>query len=174
MLEARPTSGYAGSKLREATMATAQVTGRGKWMALTAALLGWMFDGLEMGLFPVTARSAFLDLGIPEADYPRWLGIVTAFFLVGAATGGVLFGRLVIDNIHQVRGVFLDIGLSTDWVDYLVTPENKGWRLLMMVGAVPALLTLFIRLFVPESARWEKERARGATSHWANRDLVAV
>ena len=43
----------------------------------------------------------------------------------------------------------------------------------MGFGAVPALLTLFIRFFVPESRRWEKERSRGATSHWANRDLLA-
>jgi MFS family permease len=236
--------------------------GCGKWMALTAALLGWMFDGLEMGLFPLTARSALTDLGIESADYPRWLGIITAFFLVGAATGGVLFGWLgdrlgrvramilsvltyaifsglcgvaesvwqigvlrfvaslgmggewslgvalineiwpgrsraflagligaaanvgymlialighgLVENIHQVQGTLLNLGLSSAWADYLVTPENKGWRLLMMVGAVPALLTLFIRLFVPESARWEHEHARGATSHWANRDLLAV
>src|SRR5687767_7879879 len=28
---------------------------KGKWLALTAALLGWMFDGFEMGLFPLVA-----------------------------------------------------------------------------------------------------------------------
>ena len=40
---------------------------RGKWMALTAALLGWMFDGLEQGLFPLVARPALRDLlaGLP-------------------------------------------------------------------------------------------------------------
>jgi MFS family permease len=231
-------------------------------MALTAALLGWLFDGLEMGLFPLTARSALLDLGIPTGEHSRWLGIITAFFLVGAATGGVLFGwlgdrlgrvkammlsvityavfsglcglaaeawqigalrfvaalgmggewslgvalinevwpgrsraflagligaaanvgylvialvgHLVVDNIQGVREVLAGLGLSDDWVNYLVAPENKGWRLLMMFGAAPALLTFFIRLFVPESERWESERARGATSHWANRDLLAV
>jgi MFS family permease len=235
---------------------------RGKWMALTAALLGWMFDGLEMGLFPLTARSALLDLGLAEADLPRWLGIITAFFLVGAATGGVLFGwlgdrlgrvkamilsvvtyalfsgacglaaapwqigvlrfvaalgmggewslgvalineiwpgrsraflagligaaanagylgialvgGLVINNISSVRGLLAGLGLSETWIDHLVAPQNKGWRLLMIFGAAPALLTLFIRLFVPESRRWEAERDRGATSHWANRDLLAV
>ena len=26
-------------------------TSRGAWMALAAALLGWMFDGAEMGIF---------------------------------------------------------------------------------------------------------------------------
>src|SRR3989442_11878713 len=81
---------------------------RGKWMALTAALLGWLFDGLEMGLFPLTARSALLDLGIPEKDVLRWLGIITAFFLVGAATGGVLFGWLG-DRIGRVRAMILSV-----------------------------------------------------------------
>jgi MFS family permease len=44
----------------------------------------------------------------------------------------------------------------------------------MMAGALPALLTFFIRLFVPESERWQEERARGSTSHWATRDLLGV
>jgi hypothetical protein len=44
----------------------------------------------------------------------------------------------------------------------------------MMLGAVPALLTFFISWFVPESAKWEKERGKGATSHWATQDLFSV
>ena len=44
----------------------------------------------------------------------------------------------------------------------------------MMCGTAPALLTFLIRLFVPESKRWEEERDRGATSFWATRDLLAV
>jgi MFS transporter, SHS family, sialic acid transporter len=110
-----------------------------------------------------------------------WPGRSRGFLagLIGAAANVgylviALIGRLLVDNIHEVRDTLSGLGLTTDWVDYLVTEENKGWRLLMMVGAVPALLTLFIRLFVPESERWEHERAKGATSHWANRDLIAV
>jgi hypothetical protein len=30
----------------------------GQWMALTIALLGWMFDGYEMGLFPLIGGPA--------------------------------------------------------------------------------------------------------------------
>jgi hypothetical protein len=52
--------------------------------------------------------------------------------------------------------------------------EGDGWRLLMMAGAFPALLIFFIRLFVPESHKWEAERDKGGTSHWATRDLVGV
>ena len=47
---------------------------RGKWLALTAALLGWMFDGFEMGLFPVVSRPALQELlrlaGISVNDAP--------------------------------------------------------------------------------------------------------
>jgi SHS family sialic acid transporter-like MFS transporter len=37
-------------------------SGAGKWLALTAALLGWMFDGAEMGLFSMVGRVAIKDL----------------------------------------------------------------------------------------------------------------
>jgi MFS family permease len=52
--------------------------------------------------------------------------------------------------------------------------RELGWRFLMISGALPALLVFFIRLFVPESRKWEHEKARGATSHWSNGDLLGV
>jgi hypothetical protein len=58
------------------------------------------------------------------------------------------------------------------WVEMLV--RNNGWRLMMLLGTVPAVLTFFIRLFVPESDKWEKERAAGSTGHWAAHDLLGV
>src|SRR5207237_10134652 len=64
------------------------------------------------------------------------------------------------------------IGLPGTWVTPLLA--NSGWRLLLFLGAVPALLTFFIRLFVPESERWQQEQKRGTTSSWAARDLVGV
>ena len=41
----------------------------GQWMALVAAILGWLFDGFEMGLFPLVMTSALKDLlsgSLPE------------------------------------------------------------------------------------------------------------
>jgi MFS family permease len=35
---------------------------RGQWLALVAALLGWGFDGFEMGIMPVVARPALVEL----------------------------------------------------------------------------------------------------------------
>lgn len=244
------------------SLATAKVTSRGAYMALTAALLGWMFDGLEMGLFPLVARPALRDLlGIQsESAVGQWFAIATAGFLVGAATGGVLFGWLG-DRVGRVRAMMLSVltyalfsgacglaatplqvaifrfiaalgmggewslgvalvmelfpdrsrgvlaaligaaanvgylliavigiglsriliplksgmtsaGMADDWVEWLTRAD--GWRLLMLMGALPALLTFFIRLFVPESHRWEKEKGAGKTSAWATKDLLAV
>src|SRR3954447_22197766 len=91
-------------------MNSATASQTGKWMALAAALLGWMFDGLEMGLFPLVARPALrgLDATFNEADVGKWLGIVNAGFLIGAATGGVLFGWLG-DRIGRVRAMTLSV-----------------------------------------------------------------
>src|SRR5271157_2991770 len=82
---------------------------RGQWMALTAALLGWLFDGLEMGLFPLVQRPCLRELvGSDEQETTRWIAVITSFFLIGAATGGVLFGWLG-DRIGRVRSMMLSV-----------------------------------------------------------------
>jgi MFS family permease len=240
----------------------AAASGRGKWSALMAALLGWMFDGLEMGLFPLVASPALAELlgSSSQAVIGPWFAVATAAFLVGAATGGVLFGW-VGDRFGRVRALTLSVltyalfsglcafaqapeqivvlrfvsalgmggewslgvalvmevwpnrsrallagligaaanagymliailglslgripgpvgnaltglGLPAPWVEALVA--NSGWRLLMLLGATPAVLTFFIRIFVPESGRWEAEKAQGKTSGWETRDLLGV
>ena len=55
-------------------------SGAGKWMALAAALLGWMFDGAEMGIFSMIGRQAVRDLlrTSDEAVVGLWFGIITA------------------------------------------------------------------------------------------------
>lgn len=84
--------------------------------ALLAAFLGWMFDGFEMGLFPVISRPALVDLlhlgsaekAIVDSEVGRWNGVIIAAFLAGAATGGVLFGWLG-DRLGRVRAMALSI-----------------------------------------------------------------
>jgi MFS family permease len=225
--------------------ATAPLPRGAQYMALAAAFLGWMFDGLEMGLFPLVARPALQELLGESAAKSTglWMGWITAGFLVGAACGGLLFGWLG-DRIGRVRamiwsvmtyaifsglcgfaeapwqiatlrfvaalgmggewslgvalvmeiwpsksrpmlagligaasnvgfllialvglvlGQFIEgaadllrtIGLSEDWVTKLIGENQSGWRLLMFFGATPALLTFLVRLFVPESRRWQ-------------------
>src|SRR5215203_315482 len=83
---------------------------RGAYMALTAALLGWMFDGFEIGMFPLVGQPALNELlkDHPGTNPAQWFGVITAVFLIGAASGGVLFGWLG-DKIGRVRAMSLSI-----------------------------------------------------------------
>src|SRR5262245_41063990 len=86
---------------------------RGIWMALLAALLGWMFDGFEIGMFPLVGQPALDELLGPKlATNPalstQWFGVIMSVFLVGAATGGVVFGWLG-DRLGRVRAMSLSI-----------------------------------------------------------------
>src|SRR5262245_46983436 len=92
-------------------MTASAATARGRTLALVAALLGWMFDGMEMGLFPLVGKDALRELlgsGAEQDAIDKWFGIVTACFLVGAATGGVVFGWLG-DKIGRVRAMTVSV-----------------------------------------------------------------
>jgi len=200
---------------------------RSQWLVLIAALFGWMFDGVELGLFSGVARPVLQDLLGPaandEAYIVRWISYVTASFLLGAAGGGLLFGWLG-DRIGRVRAMALSIlayslftglcylataawqvgalrflgalGMGGEWslgvalvvecwperlrpllsgvigaagnVGYLmigllvmqfpVTPDH--WRWIMLACATPAVLALFIVMFIPESKRWQRSVRR--------------
>lgn len=188
-----------------------------------------MFDGLEMGIFPLIARPALQEMQagagvVSESFVGQWMGTITAMFLVGAALGGLVFGWLG-DKVGRVRAMSLAIlvysvftalayfvqtplqlgilrfiaalGMGGEWslgvaLVAEVWPEkhrpilagvigaaaNVGfvliaiigvifpitidsWRNVVLIGAAPALLTYFIRLFVPESHRWEAAAATG-------------
>lgn len=77
-----------------------------QWLVLAAAFLGWMFDGVEIGLFPLVARPALQELlaDVGDADVGRWNGIIGACFLLGAAAGGLAFGWLG-DRVGRVRAM---------------------------------------------------------------------
>jgi MFS family permease len=217
---------------------------RGQWLALAAALLGWAFDGFEQGIFPLVGRPALVELlGLTDdahlaattkgtaqeeaqkrvdAAVGKWMGGITAAFLLGAALGGWLFGWLG-DRVGRVRAMALAVftyalftglcglargpwqlaglrllsalGMGGEWalgvalvmeswpararpmlagligaaanIGFILTAvpvmlvegagtrmDAGGWRLVLGICAFPALLTFFLRLFVPESERW--------------------
>ncbi len=210
-------------------VATQEGIVKGQWLVLVAAFLGWMFDGLEMGIFPLVARPALQDMmqGAAGGDQfvGLWMGRITALFLIGAACGGLTFGWLG-DRIGRVRSMALSIltysiftglcyfagapwhlgvlrfvaafGMGGEWslgvalvmeswprdrrpilAGVIGAAANVGfvliavlgmyfkvtqtsWRWVMLAGAVPALLTFFIQVFVPESERWKESTRQGA------------
>lgn len=111
-------------------------------MVLVAAFLGWLFDGFELGLFPVVARSALLDL-LQSADVEAadklvgpWNARINACFLLGAASGGLVFGWLG-DRIGRVRALALSIltySLFTGFSYFARAPWQLG--VLRFVGAL--------------------------------------
>jgi MFS family permease len=89
-----------------------------------------MFDGLEIGLFPIAARPALIDLmnGPSEAVVGEWYSYLVALFLVGAAAGGFLFGWMG-DKIGRVRSMALSIAaysLFTGAAYFATEPWHLG------------------------------------------------
>ena len=201
---------------------------------LVTAFLGWMFDGLEMGIFPLIARPALQSmqaahgLATTDAFVGVWMGYVTAAFLLGAAAGGIVFGWLG-DKIGRVRAMAISIlcyslftglvyfatepwhllvtrfiaalGMGGEWslgvalvmevwpekhrpwlagiigaaanvgfaliavIGLFVQVTVDSWRWVALVGAAPAFLTFFVRIFVPESERWQESQKSVVKNH---------
>jgi hypothetical protein len=84
---------------------------RAQWLTLAAALLGWAFDGFEMGVFPIVARPALREMlgqHVPEETVRQWNAILSAALLFGAAAGGWLFGWLG-DRVGRVRAMIFSV-----------------------------------------------------------------
>src|SRR5436190_11649587 len=104
----------------------------GRAMVLLAAFLGWMFDGMEMGIFPLVARPALQQMQmlsglLDEKFVQHWMGVVTALFLLGAACGGLVFGWLG-DRIGRVKAITSSI-LCYSVFTGLCYFANQPWQL---------------------------------------------
>ncbi len=92
-----------------------------------------MFDGLEMGIFPLIARPALQEMQagagvVGEAYVGQWMGTITAMFLVGAALGGLVFGWMG-DKIGRVRAMSFAIlvySVFTALAYFVRTPLQLG------------------------------------------------
>jgi MFS family permease len=81
------------------------------WFVFTVAALGWMFDTMDQQLFNLSRTPAISDLLAmsPDADHVKlWSGIATMIFMIGWATGGIIFG-VVGDRLGRARTMALTI-----------------------------------------------------------------
>jgi MFS family permease len=223
--DSSPYPAVAGNQTLEAApTGHAPITGAAM-LVLAAAFLGWMFDGLEMGIFPQIARPAMSQLlhGASDKDLGWWNNFIAAMFLWGAAAGGLVFGWLG-DKIGRVKAMSASIliysaftgllyfansvqyiagmrfvaavGMGGEWAlgvalvmevwDAKYRPflagligaasnvgfvlistlgasikvNQSNWRLVVLAGALPALLTFLIQIFVPESHKWQESQKK--------------
>lgn len=204
------------------------------WLVLLVAALGWMFDTMDQQLFNLARRPAMLELlHVRPGDVSmngqvaEYAGYATMVFMIGWASGGVIFGILG-DRIGRAKTMILTIlfyslftGLSVlstgvwDFSIYRfltglgvggqfsvgvalvaeVMPERarpyalgtvqalssvgnmtaalisiflgqleqsgviaSAWRMMFLVGALPALLAIVVFRRLKEPEQWAKAR----------------
>jgi MFS family permease len=219
---------------------------RAHWFVLVVASLGWLFDTMDQQLFTLARRPAIVDLlGGPAVASTRpvaeYAGYATMVFMMGWASGGLLFGILG-DRIGRVKTMIFTIlcyslftGLSafsvglwdfafyrfitglgvggqfavgvalvaetvTDrarpfalgWLQASSTWGNmlagligmglggleqsgaidSAWRLMFIVGALPAFLSILVMRRLEEPEKW-RQSARAGTSRGSVRELFS-
>jgi len=207
------------------------------WFVLIVAALGWLFDCLDQQLFTLARVPAMTELlavnGVApsKADVAKYGSMATSIFLLGWATGGLVFGVLG-DKIGRAKTMLWTIliyslctglsAFSTGFADFAfyrfitglgvggefavgvalvaeVMPDrarpyaisllqalsavgnisaaliNIGlgemedvgmsrWRIMFLIGALPAFLALLIRTRLKEPERWQTLAASGKKS----------
>jgi MFS family permease len=83
---------------------------RYQWFVFVVASLGWLFDTMDQQLFNLARMPAITELWQASAAFdPKvWGGVATTVFMVGWATGGIIFGILG-DRIGRVKTMLITI-----------------------------------------------------------------
>jgi MFS family permease len=77
------------------------------WFVLVVAALGWLFDCLDQQLF-IHARLPAMKALVPGEDPVKWGGYATSIFLMGWATGGLIFG-VIGDRFGRAKTMIITI-----------------------------------------------------------------
>lgn len=141
--------------------ATLKDLNRYQWFVFAVAAIAWMADCMDQQLFTLARMMSLSDLtGRPAADPAviQWGTIATSIFLIGWATGGLVFGMFG-DRIGRVRTLALTIflysaftGLSAISVgpyDYCLYRFLTG----LGVGGVFAAAVALLAETMPANAR---------------------
>ena len=78
------------------------------WFVFVVAALGWLFDCLDQQLFTLSRMPAMRALLPAGKDPVLWGTYATSIFLIGWATGGLIFGMLG-DRIGRAKTMMLTI-----------------------------------------------------------------
>src|SRR5579872_2526521 len=130
-------------------------------MMLIVGMAGFFdaFDALTIA-FVVPALIGLWHLA-PQDIGPK-IGLLISIGYVGQLIGAVAlsyiaetFGRLIV----LFQAIFAFGVMATAFVSIWVVP-HLGWQWMFVIGALPALLAIWLRRLVPESPRWLAHVAR--------------
>jgi MFS family permease len=180
------TVGFALRQLLDPTQFAQIPVYAGAVIALT--LLGWGIGGLIGGILADylgrkrTMMVAILAYSIAtglSAFAWDWMSFAVLRFLVGVAigsewvTGASIVSELWPDRARGRGAGLMQCGLgigfflaSLVWA-YVGGMGPSAWRYMFLLGVLPALLTLWVRRAIPESALWERVNGqrRAAVEH---------
>jgi MFS family permease len=131
------------------------------WFVLTVACMGWAFDTMTQQIFALGRRDAMRDLlgaGASSAAISAQAGYATTVFMIGWATGGVIFGALG-DRIGRAKTMTMTILFFTVFTGLSVFARGvwdfNAYRFLcgLGVGGQFAVGVALVAEVVPERAR---------------------
>jgi MFS family permease len=143
-----------------------------------SAIFGWLADRIgrmRALMLSIAVYSLFTFLSALAVNV--WMlgafRLIAGFGVGGEwAVGGALVSEVWPESKRRIGAGLLHTGWPVGWflgaaVQFLVMP-TFGWRATMAVGALPALLLVYIRRNVRESERWiEERRANPSAVRWS-------
>ena len=138
---------------------------------LGAFIFGWLGDrfGRRVPLMIDIVFYSIVELLTAFAPNFATFLLLRALFGIGMGGEWGLGASLAMESLPtHTRGLFSGIlqqgyafGYLLAALVYWTVFPHFGWRGLFVVGALPALLVIYIRAHVPESPVWERNRASG-------------
>lgn len=148
---------------------------------IAVTLLGWGIGGMIGGILAdyigrkrmmiIAVLAYSLTTGLSAFSFD-WISFATLRFLVGVAvgsewaTGSSMVAELWPDRARGKGAGLMQCGLgigffmaSLVWL-FVSGLGPDAWRYMYLIGVVPALLTLWIRRAIPESAVWKEAAVR--------------
>jgi putative MFS transporter len=135
-----------------------------------AIFFGWLAE--RIGRIPVaTITVAIIGvMSFGSAFAPDYWWLFAFRILLGIGIGGeVPVAAAYINEIARAKGrgrffmlyeLVFPAGLLTAGLVSIWVIPNLGWQAMFLIGAFPAVLTLFMRRMLPESPRWLLEKQR--------------
>lgn len=104
----------------------------GRYRVLAAGFFGWMLAGVQLGVTSIVMPAATQDVLQTDnkAEVGPWIGWLVAWFLLGGAAGGYLFGFMG-DRIGRKKAMALSIATYSVFAG-LTCFVDSPWQLLLI------------------------------------------